>query len=456
MGSSQPPTDEFMPFGYEFNQPPEPLREAPEPAPGHPLLSETDSKLLSSFFDDLTADQYNMPSFGEGLNFSNAWFDLPPQFMGSATSLGQQPELPSVSPTALTSPNEQQGLQRQALMSNMMPPPPPPSQGNSTQARQPQLQYDNQHHSEDVLHAAATLLQNGAGRGDHIDINQARRTMGPPVGHLRHQPMEEFKEEARKAQMVEYPDENTFMDWMGSASTQPQRSHSRIMPVADYQWGSDSNFTSTRAYAPGAKKDSVESHQRQQLTMLECLEPSKSTGNTRPNSPQASGSNSASISGGAQAPKASEDPEAPPRKRRKSKIAKAESNPDDNEDFEDMSSSKAARRRKPKSEQSQTSSPTTPSEPASGKRRKSAVNGGKAARENLSEEQKRENHIKSEQKRRTLIKEGFDDLCDLIPGLQSRGLSKSTMLSMTAEYLEQLLEGNKELSEQLAALKENS
>src|SRR5688572_2410737 len=109
-----------------FNQPPEPLPEAPEPAPGNPLLSETDSKLLSSFFDDITSDQYNMPSFGEGLNFSNAWYDLPPQFMGSATSLGQQPDLVGVSPAALTAPNEQHTLQRQAVLSNMMPPPPPP------------------------------------------------------------------------------------------------------------------------------------------------------------------------------------------------------------------------------------------------------------------------------------------------------------------------------------------
>lgn len=398
-----------------------------------------------------------MPSFGEGLNFSNAWFDLPPQFMGSATSLGQQPELPSVSPTALTTPNEQPSLQRQAMMSNMMPPPPPPPQSNANHAQHSQLQYQHQQHSDDVLHAAATLLQNGAGRGEPmLDMNQVRRTMGPPVGHLRHQPMEEFKEEARRAQMTEYPDENTFMEWMGSASTQPQRSHSRIMPVADYQWGSDSNFTPTKAYAPGVKKDSVESHQRQQLTMLECLEPSKSTGNTRPNSPRVSSSSSAPQSGGGQAIKPPEDPEAPPRKRRKSKIVKAESNPDDNEDVEETSTSKAARRRKPKSEHSQTSSPPVSSEQAGGKRRKSAVHSSKAARENLSEEQKRENHIKSEQKRRTLIKEGFDDLCDMIPGLQSRGLSKSTMLSMTAEYLELLLQGNKELAEQLATLEEKS
>lgn len=448
MGSSQPPTDEFLPFGYDF-QGPEPLAEAPEPAPGNPLLSETDSKLLSSFFDDITSDQYNMPSFGEGLNFSNAWYDLPPQFMGSSTSLGQQPDLGGVSPAALTAPNDQMTLQRQALMSNMMPPPLPPA-SNTNQSPQQQPQY-RQQHSEDVLHAAATLLQNGAAaRGQPaLDFAQSRRAMGPPVGHLRHQPLEEFKEETRRAQMTEYPDDNTFMEWMGTAALQPQRSHSRLLPVTEYQWGSDSTFNASKAYTPSSQKDTVEHHHQQQLDILGCLEPSQSADNTRPNSPTPLNSKpgpNASL----QALKLPEDPEAPPRKRRKSKIARAESNADDDDEAEETSSSKASRRRKPKSEHSQASSPPASSE--GGKRRKSAVNGGKASRENLTEEQKRENHIKSEQKRRTLIKEGFDDLCELIPGLQSRGLSKSTMLTMAAEYLEQLLQGNKELSEQLAAL----
>lgn len=480
MGSSQPPSDEFLLFGCEspscliaspvlpspvaradtstddFNQPPEPLPEGSEAAPGNPLLSETDSKLLSTFFDDMTADQYNMPSFGEGLNFSNAWFDLPPQFMGSTSSLGQQPDVPGVSPAALASPNEQPTLQRQAMMSNMMPPPPPPppaSQGwNENQQQRPQY---HQQHSDEVLHAAATLLQNGpAARSDSaLDFSQTRRAMGPPVGHLRHQPMDEFREEARRTHLTEFPDDNTFMEWMGTAANQPQRSHSRLMPIAEYQWGSDANFTPTKAYTPGSQKDTVETQQRNQLTMLDCLEPSQSADNTRPNSPRASNSKLGPAAASSKTLKTSEDPEAPPRKRRKSKIVKTESNADDDEEAEETSSSKASRRRKPKSEQSQASSPPVPSEASGGKRRKSAVNGGsKASRENLTDEQKRENHIKSEQKRRTLIKEGFDDLCDLIPGLQSRGLSKSTMLTMAGEYLEQLLDGNKELMEQLEAL----
>ncbi|ORY63989.1 uncharacterized protein BCR38DRAFT_301822, partial [Pseudomassariella vexata] len=63
-----------------------------------------------------------------------------------------------------------------------------------------------------------------------------------------------------------------------------------------------------------------------------------------------------------------------------------------------------------------------------GKRRKSNANGSKPPRENLSDEQKRQNHILSEQKRRTLIKEGFEDLQEIIPNLKNGGYSKSAML----------------------------
>jgi len=51
-----------------------------------------------------------------------------------------------------------------------------------------------------------------------------------------------------------------------------------------------------------------------------------------------------------------------------------------------------------------------------------------------------------------LIKEGFDDLCELVPGLRGGGFSKSTMLSMAADWLEDILEGNEALAAQLSAL----
>ncbi|KAH7090444.1 hypothetical protein FB567DRAFT_438163, partial [Paraphoma chrysanthemicola] len=79
-------------------------------------------------------------------------------------------------------------------------------------------------------------------------------------------------------------------------------------------------------------------------------------------------------------------------------------------------------------------------EESSKKKRGSAAQ--KAQRENLTEEQKRSNHILSEQKRRNLIKRGFDELHDLVPEIRNGGLSKSSVLTEAANFLEKLIEEN--------------
>ncbi|KAL6871172.1 hypothetical protein J3F83DRAFT_734463 [Trichoderma novae-zelandiae] len=452
MGSSQPDSDPFqMPFGYSVDGPQEPLLEPPEPAPGAPLLSETDNKFLSDFFDDVAANQYNMPSFGEGLNF-NAWFDLPPQFMGTATSYGSQASTPIGPEAHLTYANDSHSPHVAMPGSHLMPPPPPPP---APAPPAPSLSTSYQQHpSDDVLNAAATLMQNGSGlRGAHKnhDPSTPRRPLGPPVGHLRHQPLEEFREENRKS-MAQTEIDNTFTEWMWGSKGR-QNSTPRAVPV-DYQWGSDSNFNLHQGYTPEANKETVEIQQQEQLKCLECLEPSQSAATTRPSSPTNSQSTFSiglprDVSEAAERPN-DDDDDAPPRKRRKSKIKK-----DSTEEADEGANGTkpvAGRRRKAKGDRTGSMSSPPMDIGATGKRRKSAVNGVKQSRENLSEEQKRENHIRSEQKRRTLIKEGFDDLCEIVPGLRGGGFSKSTMLTMTAEWLEELLLGNRELTSQLAAI----
>ncbi|GAB7352822.1 hypothetical protein MBLNU459_g3436t1 [Dothideomycetes sp. NU459] len=75
------------------------------------------------------------------------------------------------------------------------------------------------------------------------------------------------------------------------------------------------------------------------------------------------------------------------------------------------------------------------------------------ARKNLTEEQKRENHIKSEQKRRNIIKEGYRDLNDLVPNLKQGGFSKSAVLTETVRELEGLQAGNAQMEQLLESLK---
>ncbi|VUC34019.1 unnamed protein product [Clonostachys rosea] len=519
MASDKSPSDPYLPFGYAIDPNQEP-QDPPEPPPGDPLLTDSDSKFLSSFFEDMTADQYNMPSFGEGLNFSDSWLDLPPQFMGTATSFGPQ------FGTSLA-PTNGQGIPgesidfRSASEANLMPPPPLPHAHNHIQShqtiqqqqqhppqqhpqqQQPQLQQHNsqhntqhnlqqhpqrhaqqhaqqhQYHSDDVLNAAATLLQNGSGSrsasGNH-EYNFPRRPVAPPANHLRHQPMDEFPTDGRRS--VPQSQEAEYGDWMYGAQQQ-----GRVPPALendranDFQWGSDANFSPVQGYTPRLNKGptTIDSMHREQMKILESLEVSKSAASTRPSSPTNTHHGQKSSGQTQSLPKVKEDPEAPPRKRRKSKNAREGTEPIEGDDTPTPVPASAAtkpRRRKPKAERSTSDNSPPPSAtsvtapgfgegPSSeagssgggaGKRRKPSVNGSKPTRENLSEEQKRENHIRSEQKRRTLIKEGFDDLCELVPGLRGGGFSKSTMLTIAAEWLEELLQGNEALESQLATI----
>lgn len=279
--------------------------------------------------------------------------------------------------------------------------------------------------------------------------------MGPPVNHLRHQPLEEFHGEGQRASSKSVKQENGLADWMMAPEGRKVSRHSLD---TDFQWGSDPNFNTTQGYTPDANRETVESMQREQLKLLDSLEVSKSTGNTRPSSPshpqEQQGTNQQRLSptGRTSKPaKATEDPDAPPRKRRKSKVNRA--GDEEQGDDQEASPEKPNRRRKSKVEKSGDVSPPPPADTGSAKKRRGTVNGGsKAPRENLTEEQKRENHIRSEQKRRTLIKEGFDDLCELVPSLNGGGFSKSTMLSIAGDYLEEIIRGNETLANQLASL----
>jgi len=58
-----------------------------------------------------------------------------------------------------------------------------------------------------------------------------------------------------------------------------------------------------------------------------------------------------------------------------------------------------------------------------------------ADRPRLSEAQKKENHIRSEQKRREAIREGFDRLAAIVPGMEGQGRSEAVVLEATIKYM---------------------
>lgn len=79
-------------------------------------------------------------------------------------------------------------------------------------------------------------------------------------------------------------------------------------------------------------------------------------------------------------------------------------------------------------------------------------------RENLTEEQKRANHIRSEQKRRTAIKEDYEELFRLVPTVRIPGppTSKSHVLNEAYHFIKSLTEGNDRLEARLVPLGKTS
>jgi len=301
--------------------------------------------------------------------------------------------------------------------------------------------------SADVL-AAATVLQNAplprthAGNPqEHMSAHGMASALGPSVGSLRHQPLSDFRRESRVHANGEH--DNTFRDMMFGSSG--RHATPRGNNPADVQWGSDVNFN-TPQYLPQSDRETTEALEKHQLSYMQCLEVNGGAAATSPTSPIIHGPaspvrprarRSFSQAGG------EDDAEAPPRKRRKSKVN------EEAEAYEPGPPATGARHRKRRSRVAAACG--SPPIEASGKRRRSGANGAaKLPRENLTEEQKRENHIKSEQKRRNLIREGFDELCHIVPGLKGGGFSKSAVLSQVADFLDAMVHGNAQLERQLA------
>jgi heteromeric Ino2p/Ino4p transcription factor len=98
-------------------------------------------------------------------------------------------------------------------------------------------------------------------------------------------------------------------------------------------------------------------------------------------------------------------------------------------------------------EDAHTRSSTTPTGPSSS-RQAGVSSAGTAAdkdKPRLTEQEKKNNHIASEQKRRAAIREGFDRLTELVPGLEGQGRSESIVLRKTVDFIHLKLQERQEL-----------
>ncbi|PYH90791.1 hypothetical protein BO71DRAFT_452551 [Aspergillus ellipticus CBS 707.79] len=415
------------PFGYSFLSPMDtPYEPAPAPPPGPALLDDNESSMLENFFTTLNSNHISDEFWMTGQSSKSlgstdyTWSDeLPPIFEGSTTSLSQ----PALSHRSI----DKTGM-------DMMP--------------------GHLGPSSDIFAAASMLYHNGI-NGSDFNPNYGHHTFSAPDMDLHslrmndrgkvqpHAPPKQSNVPPRvRAPVGFHTSEMLF------ASHEPispeQQATTKVRPL---HWGSDVSFMDQGYIAP-PDQPNEEDRTKELLDHLGCFEAQPSAGNTRAPSP-------VRITGGYDAHWADadaagqlnslrrgyrdsmEDVSHPKKKQRVLVKEEDDENSDDEISRQRLKKSKASSRRM--------------SHDAVRKPRLSQ--GPKAARENLTEEQKRSNHILSEQKRRNLIREGFDDLCRLVPGLKGGGFSKSAMLTQAADWLEEILHGNDILKKQLQDMK---
>lgn len=78
-----------------------------------------------------------------------------------------------------------------------------------------------------------------------------------------------------------------------------------------------------------------------------------------------------------------------------------------------------------------------------------ATQANTADKPRLTDAQKKENHIASEQKRRQAIRENFDRLAEIVPGMEGQGRSEAVVLAATVEYLRAELTVKEQLCEEM-------
>ena len=412
-----------------------PLPPSPSaPAPGTSLLDDQDSKFLDTFFDGMGSDDFNFdffPSQRDGSDTGMGWTELPPTFMGTSSSFGQQPHIGA---QHLVDGNFSNGLNLH--MPNTRPAVP-------TSA------------ASDLLAAASYLHHPPTGHSQNMRTEMQFSTHGlPPVpvnNAHRQQPLSMYTPPRSETETAEQFKDNFYTDLVFGQDQQHSTATGRQISImnskTDLRWGSDEAFGSPQCFVPSAsQKKEVETMQIQRIKAVQeaFREVPSNTNDTTSSSPLLSRLNTDQRASSRADYQEEDDIDSSARKRRKAKF------PDevDDEDSPVSTSQKNAKRRKV----GQSNDSATPPHEQGHKRRKSSAAAAKATRENLTEDQKRENHIKSEQKRRTLIREGFEDLGELVPGLRGGGFSKSAVLIMSADWLEDLLEGNEVLRTRLGQM----
>ncbi len=240
-----------------------------------------------------------------------------------------------------------------------------------------------------------------------------------------------------------------IIDRMYSAVSQPQGMRPEFSTPRILPYGSDSGFSVARFISP-ANQEAVVQRDKTMLETLGCLEPSDSAASTRPSSPTTERRKLPEDNGERKsqtkfpAVMITAESKSRHRKTRAKVNGVGKSHLDDPPSHAKKGKSPLAKKAKVTKKQSIDSLSSETSRSRSGDL--------KSPRENLSEEQKKLNHINSEQRRRDAIRDAFDNLLNIVPSLRSENASRAIRVDHAIRWLEELLDGNEELKRRLSAI----
>ncbi|KAJ4306862.1 hypothetical protein N0V88_000233 [Collariella sp. IMI 366227] len=403
---SGPPHDAFH-FSYgldtfaDFDD-----QNIPPPPPGGDLLSENEQQLMQNLCGQAGPNGDGLGFFAEGLPLlhTDNWISHT-DVIGHNVSYGPVPErvleaaFPDLAAIGLLSQQslpytQPSNLSMPASSSHQFQRPhqyqrphqfQQPQYQQSPQFQQPQqvgLPFADQH-PQDVLAAASALSRgNQAHFGVLFDQTQAaaqHHQAGPSTNPVRQLPVRNG------------PNSLSDMLFDVLSRSEPYAPRTSQAPVNEMQFGSDPNFNRA-SFVPRSERETTNALHEQQMATLGCLERNVSAAPTR-----------------AASPTSWSPPTIPEEGRRRSSVLSpvrlrtvTTHNPLTPDELEHNDAGPARKRRK-SNRTDEADGDNVPSNTAKGKAAAAAA--ANKARGNLSEQQKRENHIRSERKRREAIKD---------------------------------------------------
>lgn len=220
-----------------------------------------------------------------------------------------------------------------------------------------------------------------------------------------------------------------------------------------YQYGNDARFE-PNGYVSLSDQGRIEDSESNQMDILKCLQRTDSVDNTRSSSPvprrksqrlsvQSLDSQQTLSRLSAHPVNNQNELKSPGSGSRKRQRSVSSSEDDSQHEVLPKSGRKskknAPERRKPRSPKNSTRENSSASDITPSKK-------PKPGRSNLSEGQKKENHTKAEQVRRSAIKQNLGELVRLVPGLENEKINKCQKIKRISDWLQGLYEANAKLT----------